>query len=332
MQLRWIPVLWLAVCGYGWSDGLESPGDKPLPVPSHWAGLIGKYADHGADFLILEDNRQLFLLRDSTYHALAEVSEHIYALSLPEETLDFTRDAGVTVRLQGTAYRKIPTCRDRGVPFRIEPVAPIEALQQLALAAVPPREDGLLPPDLVDLARLESTLRFDIRYATADNFIGRPVYPSPGAFLQRPAAEALLRAHAKARQWNYGFLVFDAYRPWYVTKIFWDATPAEKKDFVADPATGSRHNRGAAVDLTLYDLATGDPVDMTSDYDEFSEAASANYPGGTSLQRWHGRLLRFLMQEQGFTCEPCEWWHFDYREWRKYPIGNATFAELTAGE
>ena len=101
-----------------------------------------------------------------------------------------------------------------------------------------------------------------------------------------------------------GLLIHDAYRPWYVTKIFWDATPDDKKIFVADPSQGSRHNRGCAVDLSIYELATGKPIEMTGVYDEMSERSYPGYPGGTSLQRWHRELLRRIMENEGFQSIP----------------------------
>ena len=122
----------------------------------------------------------------------------------------------------------------------------------------PPQEQGRFRrPELVELVKLDRTIKLDIRYATAHNFTGRPVYNEARAFLQKPAAQALVRVSKNLRRQGYGLVVFDGYRPWSVTKIFWDATPADKKEFVADPAKGSRHNRGCAVDLTLYDLKTG---------------------------------------------------------------------------
>ena len=127
---------------------------------------------------------------------------------------------------------------------------------------------------------------------------------------------------------SYGLLIHDAYRPWYVTKIFWDATPQEGKIFVADPAQGSRHNRGCAVDLTLYDLATGKPIEMPGTYDEMSPRSYPDYPGGTSLQRWHRDLLRRAMESEGFTVYEAEWWHFDYKDWKEYPILNVPFEKL----
>jgi D-alanyl-D-alanine dipeptidase len=146
--------------------------------------------------------------------------------------------------------------------------------------------------------------------------------------MQRPAAEAVVRANQKLRQLGFGLLIHDAYRPWYVTKMFWDATPVNKRWLVANPAEGSKHNRGAAVDLTLFDLATGQPVEMPSTYDESTGRAFANYPGGTSLQRWHRALLRNAMVSEGFLVNPSEWWHFDYKSWRDYPLGNVAFDRI----
>lgn len=213
--------------------------------------------------------------------------------------------------------------------FHIQPLRPIADLEREALAAQPPVEAGeFLSPDLVDLAAADPQLRLDIRYASDNNFLGVQVYSQAGAYLQRPAAEALMRAHQKLQTQGYGLLIHDAYRPWYVTKIFWDATPEEQKIFVANPADGSRHNRGCAVDLTLYDLATGEAIEMPSGYDELTERAYPDYAGGTEEQRRHRDLLRASMEAEGFSVYPEEWWHYDYQDWRRYPILNKTFEEL----
>jgi D-alanyl-D-alanine dipeptidase len=197
----------------------------------------------------------------------------------------------------------------------------------LSLATVsaqgPPIETGpFRKPDLVELIKLDPSIKLDIRYATKNNFLGKAVYKQSRAFLQRPAAEALARVNQALRKQGYGLVVFDGYRPWSVTKVFWDVTPADKKIFVADPSKGSRHNRGCAVDLTLYDLKTGKPAEMTGLYDEMSERSYPDYPGGTSLARWHRDLLRRAMEDEGFAVYEVEWWHFDYKDWPKYPILN----------
>jgi len=183
---------------------------------------------------------------------------------------------------------------------------------------------------LVELRSLDPSIKYDIRYATSNNFMGTPFYSSAHAFMQRPAAEAVARASAELRKLGYGLLIHDSYRPWYVTKMFWDGTPPDKHMFVADPAQGSRHNRGAAVDLTLYDLKTGAPIRMTGGYDEMSDRSYPLYPGATSLQRWHRDVLRTAMEAQGFNVIDTEWWHFDYKDWRSYPIGTLTFEQLGA--
>ncbi|ELR12334.1 peptidase M15D, vanX Dala-D-ala dipeptidase [Acanthamoeba castellanii str. Neff] len=183
--------------------------------------------------------------------------------------------------------------------------------------------------ELVDLRTLSPSLRFDIRYATTNNFMGAAFYTTPGAFLQRPAAEALVRVHDKLQELGYGLLVHDAYRPWHVTKMFWDATPPEKRIYVADPDKGSEHNRGCAVDLTLYSRATGDVAEMIGGYDEFSQRSHVNYPGGTSLQRWLRKLLRDAMESEGFAVYEYEWWHFDYRDVLRYPVLNFSLEDLT---
>ena len=160
-------------------------------------------------------------------------------------------------------------------------------LRAEALKAQPPAEHGdFLTPDLVELVKLDPTLKLDIHYASSNNFLGTPLYEEARAFLQRPAAEALVRANRKLHEQGYGLLIFDGYRPWYVTKIFWDATPPVDHIYVADPAQGSRHNRGCAVDLTIYDLKTGQALPMPSGYDEMSERAHSGF------HRRHGRGAR----------------------------------------
>lgn len=212
---------------------------------------------------------------------------------------------------------------------RINPVQPIATLLPIALASTPPAESAeFRPADLVELKVIDPTIKLDIRYATTRNFLGTPLYSQARAFMQRPAAEALERVQRSLKAEGYGLLVHDAYRPWYVTKLFWDATPPELHKFVADPAEGSRHNRGCAVDLTLYDLSTGQPVTMPSVYDEGTERAYPTYTGGTAEQRRLRDLLRRHMEAEGFSVYEFEWWHFDYRDWKAYAIQNIRFEEI----
>ncbi len=313
------------------------PDAAPSSPPAKWTGLVGEYGpDHDLLYVLEKDGRLEALIEWFTSYPLSEGSADVF--QLPDrglyagETLRFTRDPSgraTAVSLNGIVFARRTSGGDGAGTFRVKPPRPVAELTKAALAASPPREPGsFLPPDLVDLSSLDPTIRLDIRYATALNFLSTPVYREARAFLQRPAAEALARAHRRLGEQGYGLLIHDAYRPWYVTKVFWDATPEDKRVFVADPAQGSRHNRGCAVDLTLCRLADGQAVEMTGGYDEMSERSYPGFPGGTSEQRWHRELLRAAMEDAGFTVYEAEWWHFDYHDWRRYPILNLAFDRL----
>jgi zinc D-Ala-D-Ala dipeptidase len=200
-----------------------------------------------------------------------------------------------------------------------------------AFAQGPPQEAGpFRKPDLVEIIKVDPTIKLDIRYATKNNFLGRRVYKEARAFLQRPAAEALVRVNQALRKQGYGLMIFDGYRPWSVTKIFWDATPEDKKIFVADPSKGSRHNRGCAVDLSIFDLKTGLIVKMPSEYDEMTERAHINYACSTPESARLRNLLRTAMEAEGFAVYEPEWWHYDYKDWKEYTIMNVKFSEIRA--
>lgn len=191
----------------------------------------------------------------------------------------------------------------------------------------PPKEEGKREARLVELITLDKTLKIDIRYATANNFMGRPVYPEARAFLQKPAAKSLIKVHRKLKKQGLGLVIYDGYRPWTITKLFWDSVKPEQRMFVADPTKGSKHNRGCAVDLSIFDLKTGKDVPMPSAYDEFSERASPKYAGGTEEETRNRELLRSLMEAEGFIVNENEWWHFDYKDWEQYAIYDISFAE-----
>jgi CubicO group peptidase (beta-lactamase class C family)/D-alanyl-D-alanine dipeptidase len=309
----------------------------PEDLPARWKGLIGEYGwDHNTLY-ILEDRGQLFALIEwFYYYPLKEVSENEFAF--PDsglyhgEKLIFRRDTqgdAQEVIAASVAFPRREIGATKGETFRITPIKPIDELRAAALQAEPPQEAGdFREAELVEVTKLDPTIRLDIRYASANNFTGSVFYKEPRAFLQRPAAEAVVRAHRRLQEHGLGLLIHDAYRPWHVTKMFWDATPSELKHFVANPANGSRHNRGCAVDLTLCDLETGEPITMVAGYDEFSPRSYPDYPGGTSRQRYYRELLRQTMEAEGFTIYEFEWWHFDHPDWKKYRIGNRTFSEL----
>ena len=324
---------------------------KPAPPPTRWLGLIGEYGPDDNVLIILEMNGSLrAFFKRAGPEMLVENSRNSFVIA-PESSragqrLVFTRDArgratqvaieesGATARLSGRAHTVLKRRQiepETGNQLRIKPLRPVPELMKEALAAQPPKETGeFRDADLVELTKLDPTIRLEVRYATTNNFLGTKFYSEARAFMQRPAAEAVGRANRKLKQFGYGLLIHDAYRPWYVTKVFWDATPDDKKIFVANPANGSRHNRGCAVDLTLYDLNTKKPVEMVSTYDETTARAYPDYPGGTSLQRWHRELLRKAMEAEGFTVYEAEWWHFDYKDWKSYRTGNVRFDQIRA--
>ena len=313
----------------------------PPPAPERWRGLIGEYGTDKAIIYFLESEGKLCAsFSRAEPICLTEVSKS--AFNFPSggqhanEQVTFTRDSkghATGVKIGNTAFARRQIGPEEGAPqLRITPVRPVKELLKEALAAQPPKEAGdFRKSDLVELTKLDPTIKLDIRYASTNNFLGSVFYSQARAFMQRPAAEAVARVNQKLKKLGYGLLVHDAYRPWYVTKVFWDATPADKHIFVADPSQGSRHNRGCAVDLTLYDLKTGKPVEMVSTYDETTDRAYPDYPGGTSLQRWHRKLLRDAMESEGFKVYEAEWWHFDFKDWQHYPIGNETFEKLETG-
>jgi len=196
----------------------------------------------------------------------------------------------------------------------------------------PPKEDGKREARLIELITLDNTIKLDIRYATDNNFMGRKVYPEARAFLQKPAAKGVVNVHKKLKKQGLGIVIYDGYRPWTITKLFWDTVTPEQRKFVADPTKGSKHNRGCAIDLGIFDLKTGAAIPMPSGYDEFTDRASPNYTGGTEEERRNRDMLRKLMEDEGFIVNSDEWWHFDYKEWEKYAIYDISFTEAAQME
>jgi D-alanyl-D-alanine dipeptidase len=340
-------LLWAPGILRGQSSASLTPGPKPADIPQAWKPWIGEYGPAspsaaGNFYALSEKDGVIWILQregkaeDPTYKPAQKFAANqpppTDSAQGPRLRLD-SKAGGRVLVMSDVESVKITPNFDAPQQVLIKPVHPVAELRADALAASPPHEDGnFRKPELVELTTLDSAIHLDIRYATTNDFLGTAVYTQARAFMQRPAAEALVRALHKLEPLGYGLLIHDAYRPWYVTKIFWDATPPEGKIFVADPSQGSRHNRGCAVDLTLYDLATGKPIEMPGTYDEMSPRSFPDYPGGTSLQRWHRDLLRRAMESEGFTVYEHEWWHFDYKDWHEYPILNIKFEDLHSGQ
>lgn len=306
---------------------------QPEPPPAAWRELIGEYGwDHNVLYVLERHGELCVLIEWLIEYPLQGRGDDRFRLPdsglYAGEAVVFERDAQGAVAAVTVGGVRFPrrVAPGAGGIFRITPTLPRDELRARALAADPPVERGYRRrPDLVEPRDLDKSIQLDIRYATNDNFLGMAVYPEPVALLQRPAAEALARAHRSLQRLGYGIVVYDAYRPWFVTKMFHEGTPEDLRIFVADPEQGSRHNRGCAVDVTLYDTITGEHVPMVSGYDEFTPRAFPEYPGGSTLERWYRDLLRRAMEAEGFSVYDHEWWHFDYRAWEEYPILNAPF-------
>ena len=224
-----------------------------------------------------------------------------------------------------------------------------------------------LKSDLVELQSLDPSIKLDIRYASTNNFVGKVIYTEARAFLQRPAAQALAAAHRElVEQHGVGVMVYDGYRPWTATCLFWEVTSGFQRDFVANPAKGSKHNRGCAVDLTLYACSGGGAgggagessisslllsppppastssaptssssssssslaLEMPSEFDEMTERAYPDYSGGSDTSRKNRDLLRQVMEKHGFEVEPNEWWHFNFKTWQSYEVQDIPFSAI----
>lgn len=308
---------------------------RPSPAVE---AIVGEYGEGKARLVIREMNGALEVSADGrSFEPARETGGDRYAAARLGE---FRVDRGVpAAKAKGLAVQSViqgisigsvflPR-RDYGAAegvFRIEPLRPVAELAKEARSLSPPKETGdFLPSDLVDVRSLDKSIALDVRYATTANFLATPVYGKAQVRLQRPAALALVRAHRALKAAGYGLMLHDGYRPWFVTWVFWNATPEASRVFVADPAQGSKHNRGCAIDLTLFDLKTKKAVEMTGGYDEMSPRSYPDYAGGTSRQRALRDLLRQAMEHEGFSVYEAEWWHFDYKDWPRYAIGNESW-------
>lgn len=188
---------------------------------------------------------------------------------------------------------------------------------------------GRADEPLVAISEVNPRIIVDIRYATAENFMHQPLYPVNRCLLRESVARRLSRVQEDLEAQGLGLKVFDAYRPLSVQRRMWAVLPDPQ--FVADPARGSRHNRGAAVDVTLVD-AHGRELAMPSGYDEFSERARTDYQGSTSIARANRNQLIRAMQRRGFKVLASEWWHFDAPGWQRYAVLDVPLDEVPSSQ
>lgn len=181
----------------------------------------------------------------------------------------------------------------------------------------------------VELKNVNPDIILDIRYATENNFLKRVVYPEARCFVRTGVAARLDSIQKELESIGLGLKVFDGYRPLSVQKEMWKILPDSR--YVADPARGSRHNRGAAVDLTLVD-STGKALAMPTPFDDFTERAHHDFmalPAKIRQNRW---ILKTIMEKYGFSAIDSEWWHYDLIGWERFPVTDKSFKEIEKGQ
>lgn len=178
---------------------------------------------------------------------------------------------------------------------------------------------------LVDIHSVNDKILLDIRYATTNNFLKRKLYPVARCVLRGAAAKMLSRVQDDLAKQGLGLKVFDCYRPLSVQKLMWEMLP--NSDYVANPAFGSRHNRGAAVDVTLVDRY-GKALEMPSGFDDFTERSHRDYRSGTPQSLKNRQQLEDAMKKYGFIPLATEWWHFDAPGWDKFSILDIPFGAI----
>ncbi|WP_066832857.1 M15 family metallopeptidase [Rufibacter ruber] len=226
---------------------------------------------------------------------------------------------GVTAEAwpQATAPGSIPKNR-YGLP-----VVTTVALYRQQVAQDPSHE-------LVELQSYVPGLVLDIKYATADNLVGEPVYKIAAAYARKPVADALQKVQADLKSLGLGLKIYDGYRPYHVTEHFF--RKVKEKAYVANPKDGSRHNRGCAVDLTIVRLSDGKELEMPTPYDATVVKSHPDYPHVSAQVKKNRTLLITVMERHGFTVFHNEWWHYDFKDWRRFPLMDIPFEKLQEGK
>jgi D-alanyl-D-alanine dipeptidase len=323
---------------------------EPAAVPPDTEALLGVYQSEGESVLIRERVGGLELLYMATRGDYAfnksnvfqmvktRYDEYTVSLANPRDwrstlSVKFERDRdgrGITFVFDKRRFSRLFMLNEPGgETFRLSLPQPIETMRRDALSALMPRqEDDLLTAKLVQITSVDPAIKIALSYATDQNAVGTPIYEQERAFLDEDAVRALSRVNKQLNAYGYGLIVWDAYRPWYITKLLYDILPPDQKYMLEAPETGSPYNRGLSVSVSLYSLATGQAVSLITGLDEPSPRAFSDFQGGSELERYRRGLLRFFMQSEGFGGVEHEWWHFDYKDFAKYRLLNKPFSEL----
>ena len=322
----------LCLCFFTAGHSWAAPAFEPKDCPKDLKYILGMYYGNGEMFLLRENNGEVELVyrfgqNDYTFagsNVYPLYKEHFDSYTINESgplnhldaavRIERSREGyGVSCSVGGNRYSRRFFAGENGRPFRFAPVSDWQALKTAAATAVMPAQLGAgQQAQLVDLAQAVPGLKFDLRYAQADNCFGQALTDDQRAFLDADAAQALAQAQQYLKPYGYGILVWEAYRTWSVSKLAYDALPADKKSMLPAPEVGFSHNTGRSIDVSLYLLASGEDAGMISGFDEPSVRQYASFAGGTTLERYRRDLLRSAMQMAGFTASETEWWHFDY--------------------
>ena len=305
--------------------------------------ILGFYYGNGENILIRENNGRLELLYRTALEDKSFAAANLYPLSKvhfdsytlqesgpmsnTEAGVRFERDPdgyGISCRVGGNTYSRYflgTTAGERAKPFRLEERSAEDWAKlraEAAKATVPAALAAGEQAQLVDAATVAG-VKVNSVYAGSDNLFGAPLYTTPKLFVSKEAAAALGKVQQRLAPYGYGLVLWDAYRPWSVSKLANLALPDDNKDMLEDPETkGSTHNTGNAVDVGLYSLENGEELDMGCGFDEPSLRQYAGYVGGTSRERYLRSLLREEMELQGFKGIEMEWWHFEYGDCSKF--------------
>lgn len=315
------------------------PDDAPKDIKY----ILGFYYGNGENILIRENNGRLELLYRTAQEDRSFAAANLYPLSKvhfdsytlqesgpmsnTEAGVRFERDTdgyGISCRVGGNTYSRYflgTTQGERAKPFRLEERSAEEwtkLREEAAKSAVPAALAAGEQAHLVDAATVAG-VKVNSVYAGSDNLFGAPLYTTSKLFVSKEAAVALGKVQQRLAPYGYGLVLWDAYRPWSVSKLANLALPEGKKDMLEDPEVkGSVHNTGNAVDVGLYSLDSGEELDMGCGFDEPSLRQYASYAGGTSRERYLRSLLREEMELQGFKGIEMEWWHFEYGDCSKF--------------
>jgi CubicO group peptidase (beta-lactamase class C family)/D-alanyl-D-alanine dipeptidase len=314
--------------------------EPPRPV-MHNADLlayVGMYRNDVHNLFVLERGGQLYTLIDWIRYFPLSLKDASSSFAFPDEgmfggeSVSFERDITgrvVAVTLANMTFERTP---DPVFPISATPLPlsqPLDRLlQEARTASLPDGASILKTPELVDIAIVDPLLNLDIRYAQNDNILGQPIYDEPRALLQKPVSDALFRVQAAVRRDGYGLIIYDAYQPWHLTRALWHAAPDSLKHFFADPAIGSPQNQACAIALNLYDLNSGIPMAMPTEFGALTPEASASYPITDNLLRWNRDFLRSVMEAERFAVHPYAWWMFEYADCAGYPILNEPFSSV----